>query len=67
VSSRTSDLTDIERDIPTTPEDVEVLRRLRRTAPRQPFEAVQALADALPPAARRPRRTTAAGRPDFEL
>ena len=57
----------IERDLVTTPEDVAALRRAAAKRPVDPFQAVQELIDSLPPAARRPRRDTAAGRPEFEL
>ena len=62
-----SDLLDLERDLPMTPEDIEALRRVRRIRPSDPFTAVQILSDSLLPAARRPRRRTAAGRPEFQL
>jgi hypothetical protein len=66
-SSEKATLTDLERDLPTTRRAVEALRRAASLAPRDAFAAVQALVDALPSKARRPRRTTTAGRPDFEL
>ncbi len=43
------------------------LRRAAAWRPADPFTAVQQLIDALPPAARRQRRDTAAGRPEFLL
>ncbi len=61
------ELLDLDRDLPTTPEDVEALRRARRIAVSDPQGAVQALSDSLPPAARRPRRGTARGRPELRL
>ena len=66
-SSENTALTELERDLPTTRADVEALARLRSARPASPFDDLQALVDALPTAARRPRRTTAAGRPDFTL
>lgn len=60
-------LDSIEEDIPTTAADVEALRRAAGHRPPDPFAAVQQLIDALPPAARRPRRETAAGRPELVL
>jgi len=60
-------LDSLAEDLPTTREDVEALRRAAARRPADPLAAVQELIDALPPAARRPRRTTAAGRPDFIL
>jgi hypothetical protein len=68
MSSRsTTALTHLERDLPTTPRDVEALRRAAALVPPEPFAAVQALMDALPAAARRPSRKTAAGWAPFEL
>ena len=68
MSSRRPSLLDtLAEDLPTTPEDVAALRRAAALRPADAFSAVQELIDALPPAARRPRRTTAAGRPDFVL
>jgi hypothetical protein len=66
-SSEKTNLPDLERDLPTTARDVEALRRAASLTPRDAFAAVQALVDALPAKALRPRRTTATGRPDFEL
>ncbi len=60
-------LTDLERDLPTSSADVDMLQHLRKVRESDPFKALQALVDALPAAARRPRRTTAAGRPEFRL
>lgn len=60
-------LTEIERDLPTTHVDVVRLRFLRSAGPANPFEALQHLVDALPAPARQQRRTTAAGRPEFEI
>lgn len=58
---------DFERDVPTTPEDIAALRRLRTQD--RPDLATQL--DRLTRAARslglRPGRGTAAGRPPFEL
>lgn len=76
-SSEKTSLTEIERDLPTTRADVTRLRSLRSPGPVEqgpvdpgpvdPFVALQQLVDALPAAARQQRRTTAAGRPEFEL
>lgn len=66
-SSEKTSLTEIERDLPTTRADVTRLRSLRSAGPVDPFVALQQLVDALPAAARQQRRTTAAGRPEFEL
>lgn len=57
----------LERDLVTTPEDVAALRQAAARRPADPFQAVQDLIDALPPAARQPRRDTAEGRPEFVL
>lgn len=57
----------LERDIPTTCEDVEALRRARSVKVEDPFGVVQQLIDALPSQARRQSRKTSAGWPDFEL
>lgn len=66
-SSKALALTELERDLPTSRADVDTLRHLHRARASEPFKALQALVDALPAAARRPRRTTAAGRPEFTL
>ena len=60
-------LTTLGLDLETTAEDVRALRRARSRQPRDPFAAVQALIDALPPRARQPRRETAAGWAEFSL
>lgn len=57
----------LERDLITTPDDVAALRRAAARRPADPLRAVQELIDSLPPAARRPRRDTAEGRPELEL
>lgn len=57
----------LERDIPTTPEDVAAVRVPRAVPVARAFEEVQRLVDALPPEARVQSRKTAEGRPDFEL
>jgi hypothetical protein len=68
MSSRTTlTLQHLERDLPTSPEDVEALRLAAAVVPDDPFAIVQALVNALPAVARRPRTETAAGRPPFEL
>ena len=66
-SSDSATLTELEKDLPTTREDIEALRRLRASRPSDPFAALQAIVDSLPAAARRQRRTTAAGRPELQL
>ena len=66
-SPRSEALDSLESDLETSPDDVEALRRAAANPPRDPFVAVQELIDALPPAARRPRRETSEGRPDFVL
>lgn len=66
-SSERPPLDDLERDIPTTPEDVAALRRARAIPSLDPFAAVQRLEESLPPEARRQSRKTSAGWPDFEL
>ena len=66
-SSNGTVLTDLEKDLPTSRGDVVALRRLRATRSSMPFAALQALVDQLPAAARKPRRSTASGRPEFEL
>lgn len=66
-SGRPEPLDTLAEDLPTTPEDVEALRKAASIRPADPFAALQALIDALPPAARRQRRDTAAGRPELVL
>ncbi len=66
-SRRPQPLDSLARDLPTSRADVEALRRAAAARPMDPFAAVQELIDALPVAARRPRRVTAAGRPDLVL
>lgn len=60
-------LDSLAQDLDTSRDDIEALRRAAARRPADPFTAVQQLIDALPPAARRPRRDTAAGRPEFLL
>ena len=64
---RKTDLTNLERDLPTTPDDIAVLRRLKKAAPPEDPKALQTLYDALPAEARLPRRTTSEGWKVFEL
>ncbi len=66
-SSGHNALTTLADDVPTTRADVAALRRAAAYRPPDPFAALQQLIDALPPPARRPRRTTAAGRAELEL
>jgi len=58
---------DLARDLPTTAEDVEAQRRLRRASVGDPWEALQRLHDSLPEAARAAERKTDRGRPELEL
>lgn len=62
-----ADLLDLDRDLPTSADDVTALRRVRKIEPANWLEALQELYDALPPQARRPRRCTDAGRPELEI
>ncbi len=62
-----TDLESLERDLPTTPDDIAALRRAKKAASRDDPNALQVLYDALPPEARPPRRTTSAGWEEFEL
>ncbi len=66
-SSRETVLTDLEKDIPTTEGDVEVLRRLRSEKAKAPFDEQQKLVDQLPPAARKQSRSTSEGWVEFTL
>ena len=66
-SPRTTILSSLEQDLPTTHRDVLALRKASRIAHEDPLKVVQILVDALPPAARKPRRETAAGRPPLEF
>jgi len=65
--SRPEHLDSLETDLETSPEDVAALRRAAAHRRGDPFLVVQQLIDSLPLAARRPRRDTAAGRPEFVL
>jgi hypothetical protein len=67
-SSEPLDLLELERDIPTTPEDVEALRRHRPRMPENWWDVLTAASEQLPglEEARR-RRRTFAGWPPFEL
>lgn len=67
MSSSEIALTDLEQDLPTSRADVEALRRLQSVREPKPFKVLQALVDALPAAARRQKRTTSAGWPEFTL
>jgi hypothetical protein len=68
-SRRSPEPFDLERDVPTTPEDLRVLRE-HRPVPGADWlaqlEALAAVADLFPEARRRPRPTFA-GLPPFEL
>jgi hypothetical protein len=68
ISKRPSELLDLERDLPTTPEDVRALRENRPKAGDDWLEQLQSLADQFPLSeeARRRRRTFAGCEP-FEL
>jgi hypothetical protein len=64
-SSRGSELLDLERGLPTTPEDVEAQRRMRRTRRLSTEEYLQALAHLPPPPpeARRSKKRAYGGEP----
>jgi hypothetical protein len=47
-SKKPSDLLDLARDIPTTPEDVRFLRENRPRSDSSTFEQIQALVDQIP-------------------
>jgi hypothetical protein len=67
-SKKTFELLDLERDIPTTPEDVAALRRNRPPADPDILRHLDRLrADRLPGAPPRPRRKTFGGCEPFEL
>lgn len=66
-SSESTSRLNLERDIPTTVDDVAALRQAHLIRSPHPFEALQQLIDALPPQAKRQSRKTSAGWPDFEL
>ena len=69
-SPKTPDGFDLERDVPTTPEDIRVLRELRSRKPEADWlTQLQAAADAadLFPDAPRPPRRTFEGVEPFEL
>jgi hypothetical protein len=67
-SSEPLDLPDLERDIPTTPDDIQALRRHRPRVPESWWDALTAASEQLPglDEARR-RRKTFAGFLPFEL
>lgn len=67
-SSEPLDLLDLDRDIPTTAEDVQALRRHRPRVPENWWDVLTAASEQLPglEEARR-RRRTFAGCPPFEL
>ena len=63
-----SDLLDLENDLPTTPEDIQALRRNRPQPGKDWLKELQELADQFPASAEaRRRRRTAEGREPFEL
>ena len=68
-SNKLSDsmLLNLERDVPTTTEDVEVLRRLRRETPSWLLLAPEAVDALLPSDALDRRPTTSPGATPFEL
>lgn len=67
-SKKTFELLDLERDIPTTPEDVAALRRNRPPADPEILLHLERLrADRLPGAQPPPRRKTFRGGAPFEL
>ena len=67
-SSEAADLPDLERDLPTTPEDVQALRRHRPRVPENWWDVLTRASEELPGVeeARRRRRTFAGCTP-FEL
>lgn len=67
-SSEPLDLLDLERDIPTTPEDIQALRRHRPRMPESWWDVLTEASEQLPglEEARR-RRKTFEGCPPFEL
>jgi hypothetical protein len=67
-SKASPDALDFDRDLPTTAEDVEALRRARRIPTGLPgWREVELLVAALPPAAREQSRKTHEGFEPFEL
>jgi hypothetical protein len=66
-SSAPSDLLDLERDLPTTPDDVHALRQRRPRPGAHWLEELQALHDLLAAPAARHRRRTFEGCEPFEL
>lgn len=66
-SSEHSDLPDLERDLPTTPEDVRALRERRRRPSSDWLEELQALHDQFADPVARHRRRTFEGYEPFEL
>ncbi len=69
-SRKPSDLPDLERDIPTTPEDIQALRKNRPVTGPNWLEQLQALIDQVPPDVAREnlrRRKTFEGCEPFEL
>ena len=69
-STKTSDLVDLERDLPTTPEDIRALRQHRAVAPPGWPDQLQELVDQMPAEVVREhlrRRKTFEGCEPFEL
>ncbi|HYH44929.1 MAG TPA: hypothetical protein VEG34_04540 [Thermoanaerobaculia bacterium] len=67
-SSEPLDLLDLERDIPTTQEDIEALRRHRPLVPENWWDVLTEASEQLPGLEEaRHRRKTFAGCPPFEL
>ena len=67
-SKKTSEMLDLEKDLPTTPEDVRALRENRPTAGANWFAELQALADQFPPSEEDlGKRRTFEGYEPFEL
>ena len=65
-----SDLPNLERDLPTTPEDIEALRKNRPVADPNWVDQLQAMIDQMPPEVVREalrRRKTFEGCEPFEL
>lgn len=66
-TSEAGELLDLQRDLPTTSEDVEALQRNRPAPFEDWWSSLQRLADAAPPAAQLRPRPTFAGCEPFEL
>lgn len=67
MKSTRPDLLDLENDLPTTPEDIQALRRNRPRPSTDWLKELQELADQFPASWEVRRRPTAEGREPFEL